>query len=200
MTRKPAPPSDRAADETEAADGLRLLLIVGLIVVVGLQAFLVGWALDRAAAVSLMIERPARLMHFFELLLFILVPVVALNAGLGAYLAHKLVRPLERIRLALSEVTRGNLEHPFESQPDELLRAYTAECEKTLETLRRLLYRDRGHADEANDRLSRLNSLLEKSGRLSKEDQATAETMIAEAKSYLSLVNDHFLKGKRAAP
>jgi nitrogen fixation/metabolism regulation signal transduction histidine kinase len=200
MTKKAPENPEHAVDEFEAADGIRLLMVITLSVIVGLQALLLAWGLHYAATASADVPRPDQQLYFFKAALLFLVPVVAVNAALGAFLAEKLVKPLERMRRAMAEVARGNLEHPFESDPDELLQAYTAECEHMLDTLRRLLYRDRGHADEANERLTRCQSILDGRDRLGKEEREKVEALLAEAKSYLSMVNDHFLKGKRGAP
>lgn len=196
---RPAVHEEGAEAAEDAGLDLRVLLIGALVVLVAGEAFMLGWGINAAAGASADVARPDRQLYFFRSALLFLLPATALNAALGAWAARRICRPLDEVRAAMAEVHRGNLEPTFTTAPDEFLAAYKEECRQMLETLSTLLYRDRGHAEEADKILSRCRALLERHERVSGEDKERLLAMLTDAKSRLSIINDHFMKGRKRA-
>ncbi len=169
--------------------------ILILVLLLGVEGIAIGWAVNHAALQVSQVPRPDRVLAFARWWVIILAPFVALNAALGAWLAYRLSTPLWRIREALREVTAGNLEVELAAGPGELLGGYTQECRDMLQTLRRLIYRDRRSAEEVSALLAQGQELLREPGHEKKLGQ-----LLTEARSTLSVVNHHFMKGRREEP
>lgn len=155
---------------------------------------LLAWGLALAASATADLARPDRLLAFTSKAAAIIVPLAAVNAALGALAGYRLSVPLARLRKALQEVARGNLEHEMGDEAGEMLASYTDECRKTLESLRRLIYRDRDFAKEASACLEKCLDLLE--GMQPSEKKQKLDELLNHARSRLCIVNEHFTKGQ----
>lgn len=184
MKSVPAPSA-----EAIPVDGEVRIACIALFILLGaVEGPLLFWGLYSAASATVGMEKPDRLLAFLWRASLILVPVAIVNAALGAYVARRVSEPLGRIRRALQEIARGNLEHEVAAGGDGLFAPYTAECRETLASLRRLIYRDGQFAREAHELLGRCS-------RQAKD--AELKGLIDQARSRLSIVNEHFMKGKR---
>lgn len=190
MEREPSPRRALYVDPE-----LQFPLILGLIVLVTAEGLFVGWGAAEAVAAARDWRRPDHAARAFLLLLGVVVPVVAANFLAGAWLTNRVAGPLRRIREALREVARGNLEARVATRAGDLLGAHVLEANRMIETLRRLLYRDRGHALEADAILARCRARLEAPG-LPAELRAELGRELDEARSRLSVINHHFMKGR----
>ena len=176
---------------------VQILVVGALILLVTLQSFMIAWGLNKAADIASQVARPDRGLAFFKIMTLVLTPIVALNAVVGTLIAKRISEPLNDIRLAMNEIAHGNLEQALDGEPGEFLSEYKLDCNRMAETLRQLIYRDRNHADEANELLSQCQKWLSHQ-KLKADDREKLETLLADAKSRLSIINDHFLRGKRA--
>ena len=171
--------------------------IVILVLVVGIEGVLLGWGVAKAAQLVINVPRPDRSLAFIEWFALIITPLLAVNAALGAYIAYELSAPLNRIRKAMNEITRGNLEHELELPAGGLLRDYSLDCQKMLQTLRRLVYRDHGSATEAGALLAQCQKLLSEQQPGVPLDLKKLGELLTEVRSELSVINYHFTKGRR---
>ncbi len=173
-----------------------IFAVVILILLVGSQSFIVGWGLNKAAALTSEIKRqPDHLLAFIKWLALIILPLVAVNAAIGLWIARAVSAPLMRIKTALNEVTRGNLEYEFILPPTELLQNYTKDCYTMLQTLRRLTYRDRQSVLEAGSFLEQCRELLARPSSEGSPDSAKIIELLNLARSEISVINHHFTKG-----
>jgi hypothetical protein len=175
---------------------LLLMAVLVLVLLVGTEGLLLAWAIGQGLAAVSQVPWPDRFLAIIEWLALILVPLLGVNAALGAAIAYRLSAPLVRIREALNEVTRGNLEHELGDIPGGLLPGYTEDCRKMLQTLRNLVYRDQQFAAEASAQLARCQELVAQAA-LPQEVRGRLAGLVDEARSKLSVINHHFLKGRR---
>ena len=148
--------SGRAKVDSE----LLISAIVILVLLGGVEGVLFGWGVNRAAQLASDVPRPDRLLVFIKWFALLTAPLIAVNAALGAAIAYKLSAPLIGLRKAMNEVTRGNLEYELELPAGGLLRDYSLDCQKMLQTLRRLVYRDHNSAADAGALLAQCQKLL----------------------------------------
>lgn len=174
---------------------VQLPIIVSLILLVTAESFLVGWGFSRAIALARQWDRADQALEFFKVVMLTAVPTVAANFFFGAWLSNKLAGPLERMRAAMNEVARGNLEAELSLRGGDILHAHATDFNRMVQTLRRLIYRDHQHAKETDEYLTRLRERLEASS-LPDAEKAELKKLINEAKNRMSIVNAHFLKGK----
>lgn len=171
-------------------------MILALILIVTAEGLFVGWGLMKAVAAAKEWSNPDQVVRFFSIIAGTIVPVVAVNFTLGAWLTNKVAGPLLRFRQGMAEVARGNLEGEVALRQGDFLQSHAREMNRMLETLRRLIYRDRKHAEEADEILTRCLERLEKAKGLSDGAYKELRHSIDGAKSRLSIINHHFLKGK----
>lgn len=171
-------------------------LILALILIVTGEGLFVGWGLMKAVAAAKDWQNPDQAKRFFFVLAATIIPVVAANFILGAWLSNKIAGPLLRLRQTIAEIARGNLEVSVALRQGDFLQAHAGEMNRMIETLRRLLYRDRGHAVEADELLDDCLKRLDKAKGVPEAVARDLRERIADAKSRLSIINHHFLKGK----
>lgn len=174
-------------------------VILALIVLVTAEGLFVGWGFSRVIALASNWENPRQVAEFFKALALTLVPLVGVNFVLGVWLSHKVAGPLLRMRQVMAEVTRGNLEVEAASAKGELLHEHLKDLNRMVETLRRLLYRDHNHAMEVDFIMTECREWLAKRKDLSDSTRKELTGFIDGAKSRLSIVNTHFLKGRLEA-
>lgn len=167
-----------------------------LIALVMGEGVFVGWGFSRAIAVARNWEHPDQVAQFFKILFTILLPLVAANFAIGIWLSHKIAGPLMRMRRTMSEIARGNLEADVSIRSGDFLHSYAQELNRMLETLRRLLYRDHAHAVEADALLSQARGWLAERKDIPDAARRELGGIIDGAKSRLSIINAHFMKGK----
>lgn len=171
-------------------------LILALIFLVTGEGLFVGWGLMQAVVAAKDWQNPDQARRFFFILAATIVPVVAANFLVGAWLSNKIAGPLLRLRQAMGEVARGNLEVSVSLRQGDFLQKHAQEMNRMVETLRRLLYRDRVHAEEADELLDACLKRLDKAKGLPEAVEKDLREGLAGAKSRLSIINHHFLKGK----
>jgi nitrogen fixation/metabolism regulation signal transduction histidine kinase len=175
---------------------LQFPLIVSLIGLVTIQSLFVGWGFYRMIAIARQWDRPDQAWAFFATLAFTIVPVVLVNFALGTYLSHKIAGPLSKIRLAAGEIARGNLEVDVRVREGDLIQSYAVDFNTMIQTLRRLIYRDRDHAQEADKLLTDMLEWLASEKELGEAGKTQAIKFVNGAKSRLSVINTHFMKGR----
>jgi methyl-accepting chemotaxis protein len=178
---------------------LQFPIILALIVLVTGQGVFVGWAFGRLVSLARGWDQPDQVARFFWTLASTLVPVVVFNFAIGVWLSHKIAGPLHRIRRAVTEITRGNLEVEVSERSGDLLGAHVHDTARMVETLRRLIYRDHGFAIEADEYLSKIRDWGAKRG-LPESAKKELQELLDGAKSRLSIINAHFMKGKTEGP
>lgn len=171
-------------------------LIVSLILLITIQGFLVGWGFYKAIAIAKDWQRPDQMLQFFKALALTIVPIVLVNFLVGTYLSHKVAGPLYKMRRTMSEIARGNLEGEVLLRRGDLLQSCALDFNEMMQTLRRLIYRDHKHADEANLILSECETWLAKRKSLPAGEREELQKLLKDAKSRLSVINTHFLKGR----
>ncbi|MBI4376091.1 MAG: methyl-accepting chemotaxis protein [Elusimicrobia bacterium] len=175
---------------------LQFPLVLSLILLVTGQALFVGWGFYKAVEVARQWDRADQAYQFFKVLLLTIVPVVGVNFAAGLWISNKIAGPLARIRRALSEISRGDLEQEITTRNTDLLQTHVQELNRMAQTLRRLIYRDRGFVEEADELLSRCQAQLDQSDGLSGQAKTELQRLLDGAKSRLSIINAHFLKGR----
>lgn len=176
---------------------LQFPMILALIALVTVEGVFIGWGLSRAAALARDWQRLDQVASFFKALLLTAVPLVVGNFVLGTWLSHKIAGPLMRMRQAMVEIARGNLEIDISERKGDLLHSYVREMDRMAETLRRLIYRDHTHAAEVDALLTQFRQRLAGSKSLGEAERRELSALLDEAKSRLSIINTHFLKGRR---
>lgn len=179
---------------------VQLPIILLLLFLVPFEGVLVGWGFSKSMALARQWDRPDQAFQFFKALLLTLVPLVAVNFAIGMWFTHKIVGPLSRMRQAMAEISRGNLEVEIALRKGDFLHQHAAEMNRMLETLRRLVYRDHGHAKETDEILSQCRKWLEKRKDVSEPARKELEKLLDGAQSRLSIINAHFMKGKLEKP
>lgn len=174
-------------------------MIVGLLAVTTLVGFFLGWGVYKAIAVAKDWQRTGQVADFFLVLLGVIVPAVGANLAFGTYLSNKLAGPLYKIRQAIEEVTRGNLEAEVSIRKGDLLQGTAVDFNRMVQTLRRMLYRDRRHSDEVNEILSQCQAWLEARTEVPEPERRRLGKLINDAKARLSIINTHFLKAREAS-
>lgn len=174
-------------------------VILALIFLVTVQGVFVGWALSKAIAAARHWQNPDQAAEFFKILLFTLLPLVALNFLIGTWLSHKIAGPLLRIRQAMDEVSRGNLEVEVVLRSSDFLRTQAQEMNRMVGTLRRLIYRDHAYATEIDALMSECRDWLAKRRDVPEAAREELGKLIDGAKSRLSIINAHFMKGRLEA-
>lgn len=174
---------------------LQFPIILSLIFLVTAQGFFVGWGFAKAIAIARQWQRPEQAAEFFMVLLMTVVPVVVVNFILGTWISHKFAGPLLQIRRAVTEVARGNLEIEVRLRSGDFLHAHAQELNRAIATLRKLIYRDHGYAVEADEILGRAQKRISESS-LGSEAKKELLVLLNDAKSRLSIINAHFVKGK----
>jgi methyl-accepting chemotaxis protein len=164
-------------------------IILTLIVLVMVEGVFVGWGVSKAAALARAWENPRQAAEFFRVLFLTIVPVVSLNFFLGAWLSNKIAGPLQHLRELMSEIARGNLEVEATVRRGDYLQAHVQEFNKMVQTLRRLIYRDQKFAEEVDE-------ILQGCEEAAAKDAALRKSM-KEARARLSVINAHFMKGRR---
>jgi len=175
---------------------LQFPMILALIALVTVEGAFVGWGFSRAAALARDWQRLDQVAAFFKSLLLTVVPLVIGNFVIGAWLSHKIAGPLVRMRHAMTEIARGNLEVGISERKGDLLHSYVREMGRMEETLRRLIYRDRKHAAETDALLTRCRQWLAARKNLGETERRELSALIDEAKSRLGIINTHFMKGR----
>lgn len=179
---------------------LQFPLIAALILLVTVQSLFVGWGFYKLIAIARQWDRPDQAMAFFRTLALTIVPVVIVNFLIGTYLSHKIAGPLFKIKRAVNEITRGNLEADVSLRKGDLIQSYAVEFNTMVQTLRRLIYRDNTNSREADKILGQILELISANTELSGESKSGIVKLLNAAKSRLSVINTHFMKGKKEAP
>ncbi|MBI4061575.1 MAG: methyl-accepting chemotaxis protein [Elusimicrobia bacterium] len=178
---------------------LQFPIILALLLLVTLEGVFVGWGFSKAAALARDWRRLDQVAAFFKAFLLTVVPLVAGNFLIGTWLSHKIAGPLVRMRRAMAEIARGNLEVDISERKGDLLHAYVRETGRMAETLRRLIYRDHAHAAEADALLTKCRQRLSENAGLGEDERRELNALLDEAKSRLGIINTHFLKGRRTS-
>lgn len=173
-------------------------LMLALLALVAVEGTVVGWALTKLLAAARQWDRPDQAALFFKTLVITLLPLFAANWALGAWLSGKLARPLLALRRGLTEIARGNLEVEVAPRPGDLLGDHLQGLNKTTETLRRLIYRDHAHAAEVVELMGQAQAWLSRHKDLPEPSRKELQAVIDGAKSRLSIINNHFMKGRHA--
>ncbi len=173
----------------------QLPLVLGLIFIVTFEGALVGCGVHQAVRIAQDWQNARQIFEFFAVLIGTLLPLVGVNFWLGTWFTHKVIGPVARIRRAMSEIARGNLDCEITLRDGDFLRAHVQDVNSAIQAIRRLIYRDRQYVREADDILTQCRD------RLANADVPGAprdeiNKLIAQAKSRLSIVNAHFVKGK----
>lgn len=176
--------------------GIQFPIIATLILLVTIEGVVVGWGVYAAIGLARQWDQPDQAGAFLRLVAFLVVPVVVLNFLFGAYLSHKIAGPLERLYRGMAEVARGNLEGDIRIRTGDLLSAFAMQFNKMVETLRRLIYRDHRYVAEVNDLLTQCERRVDTIPALKPSEREEMHRLVKEAKSRLSIINDHFMKGK----
>ena len=121
------------------------------------------------------------------------------NFFLGLWLSHKVAGPLLKMREAVGEVTRGNLEVEVAIRKGDLLHEHIKDLNRMVETLRRLLYRDHKHVEEVNVIMTQCREAVARRKDLPEGARKEMNAFIDGAKSRLSIINAHFMKGRLEA-
>ncbi|MEK7381785.1 MAG: hypothetical protein AAB262_00700 [Elusimicrobiota bacterium] len=177
---------------------LQFPMILALIALVTVEGVFIGWGFSRAAALARDWRRLDQAASFFKVLLLTVVPLVVGNFVIGTWLSHKIAGPLVRMRRMMTEIARGNLEVEISERKGDLLHSHVREMGRMTETLRRLIYRDHAHAAEVDTLLTQCRQRLDKSEGLREAERRELGALLDEAKSRLSIINTHFLKGRKA--
>ncbi len=180
--------------------GLQFPLIAGFILVVCVEGGLIGWGVSALVAVARQWDRPDQAAAFLRLLAVLIVSVVSMNFLLGVYVTHKIAGPLERLRRGMAQVARGNLEEEILLRRGDLLGEFTHGFNQMVEALRHLIYRDHRFVTEANEFLTQCQQRISPDRAPGAGDLEELRRLIKEAKSRLSIINDHFMKGRMEAP
>ena len=175
---------------------LQFPLIVGLSVVAALQGLLLGWGLYKLISIATQWDRPNQVTDFFLVFLVTVVPVVLTSFACGAYISHRIAGPVQQLRKAIAEITRGNLEVEAHIRRNDLLQDCVGDFNRMVQTLRRLLYRDHGYTGEVNKLLSEMQEALALDS-LPDERRKKLQKLFVDCKSRLSIINAHFMKGKK---
>jgi methyl-accepting chemotaxis protein len=175
---------------------IQLPIILLLLFLVPLEGVLVGWGFSKSIVAARQWDRPDQAFQFFKILLLTLVPLVAVNFAIGMWFTHKIVGPLARMRLALAEISRGNLEFQISLRKGDFLHQHAAEMNRMVETLRRLIYRDHGHAAETDQILLQCRDWLAQRKDIPEAERKELQQLLNGAQSRLSIINAHFMKGK----
>jgi hypothetical protein len=194
------PYKKNAFDWGKVDHDLLLLAVLSLVLLVGGEGLLLGWGIDQALGSVSQVPWPDRFIAIIEWLALILIPLIGVNAALGAFIAYRLSAPLVRMREAINDVTRGDLEHELGDIPGGLLPGYTEDCRRMLQTLRKLLYRDYQFSVEASALLAQCRDLYAGPKAGEPEVRDRLDGLVNEARSKLSVINHHFLKGRRDLP
>lgn len=173
-------------------------IIVVILILTILMGLFLGWGIYKLISIAKDWERPNQALDFFFVLLGTLVPAVCINLALGVYISNKIAGPLLKIRRVVNEITRGNLEQEVSIRKGDMLQNHTVDFNRMASTLKRLIYRDYQHSVEVNDVMTECQKWL--NARKKNIDEKSAQELqriIYDAKSRLSIINNHFLKGKR---
>ncbi|MEK7767341.1 MAG: HAMP domain-containing protein, partial [bacterium] len=157
---------------------------------------LIGGGVSALVAVARQWDRPDQASSFFRLLAILMVSVVAVNVLLGVYVTHKIAGPLERLRRGMAQVARGNLEEEILLRRGDLLGEFTHGFNQMVEALRHLIYRDHRFVIEANELLTQCQQRISSDQGRGAGDREELQQLVKEAKSRLSIINDHFMKGR----
>lgn len=186
-----------AGEPVPTVDEELLVVIVALLLLlVGAEGVYLGWGMNKAGQWAASAPIADRTLTFVKWFAAILSPVVVLNAALGAYAARVLSAPLIHMRRALNEAARGNLKHELDLPAEGFLSEYTNDCRRTLETIRRLIYRDHASAREAGALLAQCQELVEK-GEAGAPERKKISELLNKARSQLSVINHHFVRGRK---
>ena len=175
-------------------------LIVGLVLLTTLQGLFLGWGFYKLIFIAKQWERADQAAAFFLTVFGTIVPTVALNFAFGTYFSHKIAGPIYKMRKAIGEITRGNLEQELQIRKGDLLQSCSEDFERMLQTLRRLLYRDHAHSMEVNDLLTEMQAWVAEKKDLKDEERRKLQKLILDCKSRVGIINTHFLKGKQDKP
>ena len=178
---------------------LQFPLVLALIFLVTSQGIFVGWGFSKAMALARDWQRPEQAVDFFKTLLFTLLPLVVVNFLAGVWLSHKIAGPLLRLKRAMAEVARGNLEVDVSDRSGDLLHSHVHEMARMVQTLRRMIYRDQEHAAETDAILTECRAWLAKRRDLPEDSRKELGALIDGAKARLCIINAHFMKGKHEA-
>lgn len=175
---------------------LQFPLIAGFILVVCVEGGLIGWGISALVAVARQWDRPDQAAAFLRLLAVLVMSVVAVNLMLGIYVTHKIAGPLERLRRGMAQVARGNLEEEILIRRGDLLSGFTHGFNQMVDALRHLIYRDHRFVAEANELLTQCQQRISSDRGPGAGDREALQHLVKEAKSRLSIINDHFMKGR----
>ncbi|MFH1620008.1 MAG: hypothetical protein ABIG11_08920, partial [bacterium] len=79
------------------------------------------------------------------------------------------------------------------------LQSCALDFNQMMQTLRRLIYRDHKYAAEADDILTECREWLSRQETLPSRESEQLNSLINNAKSRLSIINAHFMKGRLRA-
>ena len=176
---------------------LQFPLITWLILLVTAQGLFVGWAFYHAVAIAQQWRRADQAVALFETVLLTIVPIVAVNFFFGSYLSRKIAAPLEKIRLLMERVSKGNLEEEIALDPSEMLPRHAAGANSMIQRMRHILYRDYDYVQDVNRELTKLEDWAAGRNSLKPQEREELEKLIKSAKSTISIVNTYFLRGKK---
>ena len=173
-------------------------IIVAILILTVVMGLFLGGGIYQLISISKDWERADQTLDFFLVLFGTLVPAVCINFAFGVYISNKIAGPLLKIRRAVNEVTRGNLEQEVSIREGDMLQSHTVDFNRMLSTLKRLLYRDHQHSIEVNESMTQCQEWLDnRKKKLDAKSAKELQKIIYDAKARLSLINTHFLKGKR---
>ncbi len=180
---------------------LQFPIIAILIFFATAEGALAGWGFSKVFAAAQDWRQSGQTWVFFRDLFLTIVPMVAANFAFGSYLSNKIAGPLWRIRQAMSEVARGNLEADVSPRSGDFLKSHAAAFNGMCASLRHVIWRDRKFAREADEILS---SAREEISKGAAQDPGKLLRLVNEAKNRLSIINVHYTKtpqgGKEALP
>lgn len=176
---------------------LQFPIVLAFILLATIEGLFVGAGFYKLIALAKEWDRPNQAFEFFVVLGLTIVPVVAFNFALGIWISHKIAGPLVQIRRALNEAARGNLEVEVSVRDGDLLRAPVQDVNRLVQTLRRLVYRDYGYVSEADAMLTSCKERLTRGKKLEAGDFEDLQQLLNHAKAKLSIVNAHFMKGRK---
>lgn len=178
---------------------LQFPLIGWLILLVTLQGLFVGWGFHRAISIAQQWERPDQMIAFFATICLIILPIVIFNFAFGSYLSYKIAAPLDKVRRAIEQTSKGNLEEEVMLREGELLAGHIEQVNDMIRRLRHILYRDYGYVGEVNETLTQVQTWLAGQEHLKAQERKDIQKLIASAKSNLSIIGAYFMRGKKGA-
>ncbi|MFA6092069.1 MAG: hypothetical protein WCU88_04735 [Elusimicrobiota bacterium] len=176
---------------------LQFPMIAALTAVTVMQGLVLGWGFYKLLSIAKQWERAAQVSDFFLTFLFVVIPAVLISLVSGAYLSYRVAEPVARMRKALSDIERGDLEAELPAAQTGPLQGCLTDFNRMLHSLRTLLYRDHRHAQEVNELVSQIQKWGDERRELPDEERKRLRKLVNDCKSRLSIINAHFMKGKK---